>query len=107
MNHETKATRRHFIRTGLAALAVHARGAPQVLTEDATRFQLACMTLPYSAFSFARALSGIQSAGFTYVAWGTTHLEKGEKTPVLAKDATPAQAKARAAQTRDAGLNRS
>ena len=31
----------------------------------ATRFQLAAMTLPWSAFSFERALEGIRSTGFT------------------------------------------
>lgn len=66
-----------------------------------TRFELACMTLPYAAFPFARSLAGIRSAGFDRVAWGVTH----EKRPMLAVDATPAVAVALARQTRDAGLH--
>ena len=42
-----------------------------------TRFQIACMTLPYSPFPLDRALSGIKAAGYRYVAWGTTHRERG------------------------------
>src|SRR5438270_905667 len=50
-----------------------------------TRFQVACMTLPYSRFPLQRALTGLQSAGYRYVAWGTTHVEEnGERVPVLA-----------------------
>ena len=109
MYHETDSTRRSFIRTGALALALPALGrdAPSTLPSrgrNYTRFQLACMTLPYGTFPFARALTGIKSAGFNYVAWGTTHLEGGAKVPVLAKDATVAQAKAVGVQTRDAGL---
>src|SRR5687768_9226058 len=44
----------------------------------ATRFQIGCMTLPYSQYPLGRALSGIRSAGYQYVAWGTTHREAGE-----------------------------
>ena len=33
-----------------------------------TEFQLACMTLPYSPFPFARALAGIRGAGYRHVA---------------------------------------
>jgi hypothetical protein len=43
------------------------------------------MTLPYSRFPLGRALSGIKSAGYRYVAWGTQHLESdGQQVPVLA-----------------------
>src|SRR5437879_3616805 len=49
-----------------------------------TRFLLACMTLPYSAFPLDRALKGIKAAGFDHVAWGTTHKEDGKDVPVLA-----------------------
>lgn len=66
-----------------------------------TRFELACMTLPYSAFSFARSLAGVRSAGFDRVAWGVTH----EKRPLLTLEATPTAAAALARQTRDAGLH--
>ena len=55
-----------------------------------TKFQLACMTLPYSDFPLIRALEGIKAAGYDYVAWGTTHRENAgdERVPVLAADAT-------------------
>lgn len=71
-----------------------------------TDFQLACMTLPYSAFPLRRALTGIRSAGFQYVAWGTTHQETpgGERADVLAPDVTPAQARDLAQLCRDLGL---
>ncbi|MCC7186957.1 MAG: sugar phosphate isomerase/epimerase [Acidobacteria bacterium] len=70
-----------------------------------TNFQLACMTLPYSSFSFARALSGIKAAGYEYVAWGTTHPSPAnERTPILAWQDSPSKARDLARQTKDAGL---
>ena len=71
-----------------------------------TQFQIACMTLPYSAFPLLRALAGIRSAGYRYVAWGTTHREEGQArpVPVLPPDAPPAQAKELAQRCRDLGL---
>jgi sugar phosphate isomerase/epimerase len=42
----------------------------------ATRFTMAGMTLPWSAFSFERALEGIRRAGFRQVAWGVNHQGK-------------------------------
>lgn len=71
-----------------------------------TRFQIACMTLPYSEFPLSRSLTGIRKAGFDYVAWGTAHRETtgGEKVPVMATDAPPAKAKALAGRCRDLGL---
>lgn len=70
-----------------------------------TRFQIACMTLPYSRFPLVRALKGIQTAGYKFVAWGTTHKEDGGKdVPVLAKDAPMEKAKELAARCRDTGL---
>lgn len=69
-----------------------------------TKFQVACMTLPYSKFPFARALKGIGNAGYQYVAWGTTHQEEGGRQPVLATDAAPAKAAELGKQCRDAGL---
>lgn len=71
----------------------------------ATDFLIACMTLPYSRFPLARALSGIQAAGFNYVAWGTTHREDGADVPVMAKDASPAKAKELAERCRGLGLS--
>ncbi len=70
-----------------------------------TRFQIACMTLPYSAFPLERALSGIKGAGYRCVAWGTTHKEEsGKPVPVLASDAAPEKAKALGKRCRDLGL---
>jgi sugar phosphate isomerase/epimerase len=63
------------------------------------------MTLPYAEFPLARALQGIQQAGFRFVAWGTTHMEgPGDRKPVIAVDAPPAEAKRLSARCRDLGL---
>src|SRR5262245_50468221 len=70
-----------------------------------TKFQIACMTLPYAQFPFERALAGIKSAGYRYVAWGTTHREAdGKQVPVVAADAPPEKAKALGKKCRDLGL---
>jgi sugar phosphate isomerase/epimerase len=70
-----------------------------------TEFQIACMTLPYSQFPLARALTGIKEAGYRYVAWGTTHKEEsGQVRPVLAPDGPAAEAKDLAKRCRDLGL---
>jgi len=69
-----------------------------------TRFQIACMTLPYSRFPLARALQGLRNAGYEYVAWGTTHMEDGKNTPVLASDAPVGRAKDLSSRCRDMGL---
>lgn len=63
------------------------------------------MTLPYSAFSFERALEGIVRAGYRYAAWGTSHQDAGGKrVPILPPDAPPKAAAELAARTRAAGL---
>jgi sugar phosphate isomerase/epimerase len=69
-----------------------------------TRFQLACMTLPYSPFPLERALTGIKSSGYDYVAWGTSHRESGAAKPVMAIDAPPSEAAKLAARCRNMGL---
>jgi sugar phosphate isomerase/epimerase len=70
-----------------------------------TRFQIACMTLPYSQYSLARALEGIKGGGFEYVAWGTTHREAGgSRVPVMPPDAPPAKAKELGERCRGMGL---
>ena len=98
--------RRRFLALTAAALPslklAHAFAAePQRKTE----FQTACMTLPWSQFPLQRALTGIQSAGYRHVAWGTTHKEDGGKpVPVLAPDAPPERAKELATRCRDLGL---
>ncbi len=88
-------------RSLLAAPLLAAAQTPQ----GATKFQLACMTLPYSAFSLERALSGIKASGYDYVAWGTTHRDSsGGNKPVMAVDAHPSEAAKLAARCRGMGL---
>jgi sugar phosphate isomerase/epimerase len=63
------------------------------------------MTLPYAPFPLQRALTGLRGAGYRYVAWGTSHREEGgQNVPVLAQDATPAQARDLGQRCRDLGL---
>lgn len=92
-------------RTFLAALAAAAAARPTMAAAAPTRFQFACMTLPWSAFPLARALDGIKRAGFDHVAWGVTHREAGGQTrPVLDVEASTAEARALAKRCRDMGL---
>jgi sugar phosphate isomerase/epimerase len=92
-------TRRAFLQRAAlipgVALAASSLGA-----ERKTHFQIACMTLPYSAFSWERALQGIQRAGYRYVAWGTTHRDQ----PIIGPESPPSRAKELAMQCRDHGL---
>lgn len=71
-----------------------------------TKFQIACMTLPYSQFPLRRALTGIKAAGYRFVAWGTSHraTPEGPRVPVMPVDAPPEKAKDLAKQCRDLGL---
>lgn len=74
-------------------------------TEKPTTFQHACMTLPYRQFPLERALTGIKSAGYDFVAWGTQHREEnGENQPVMAPDAHPDKAAELGRRCRDLGL---
>lgn len=93
-------TRREFLVTAAAGVGSAASAAGKT----PTKFQIACMTLPYSAFPLARALTGIKAAGYAHVAWGVTHKEDGKAVPVLAKDAPPEKAKELAKRCRDLGL---
>ena len=60
--------RRLFLKAGTAGVSacllgrppVHAKG-PAESRGEPTRFQIACMTLPYGAFPFDRALQGIRA----------------------------------------------
>jgi sugar phosphate isomerase/epimerase len=66
---------------------------------------MACMTLPWAQFPLDRALTGIASAGYKYVAWGTTHQNApGRREPVIGADASPADAKRLADRCRGMGL---
>ncbi len=96
---------------GLAGMSCGAFGPRQATAKEPTsargkptRFQIACMTLPYSRFPLARALSGIKGAGYQYVAWGHTHDEGGKSVPVIADDAPPDRAKVLGKTCRDLGL---
>src|SRR5438270_10820003 len=101
--------RRAWLRLAAAGIAVGtsarlAGAAPTADLGKPTRFQIACMTLPYSRFPLDRALSGIKAAGYRYVAWGTTHHEGARPVPVIAGDASPDRAKELGQKCRDLGL---
>jgi sugar phosphate isomerase/epimerase len=105
--------RRTLLRLTAGGLASLTAGGPTVSPADQpkpagkgapTRFQVACMTLPYAQFPLGRALTGIRSAGYSYVAWGTAHLEDGKRVPVVAGDAPPEQARELGKKCRDLGL---
>lgn len=110
--------RRSFLELGGVGLAGAALAPSRTLGQAAdkeppvdrskpTKFQVACMTLPYSAFPLERALSGLKSAGYRYVAWGTSHAEtpgSKQRVPVLAGDAPLDAARDLAKKCRDLGL---
>src|SRR5262245_5747289 len=97
--------RRTFLGAA-GAVAITGSTAFAAVQEDKkpTKFQIACMTLPYSRFTLNRALEGIKGAGYSFVAWGTSHRENNKDVPVMARDATPAAAKELAKKCRDMGL---
>jgi sugar phosphate isomerase/epimerase len=96
--------RRTWLRATAASLAGVALARATIKAGDPTRFQVACMTLPYSRFPLDRALTGIAAAGYRFVAWGTTHKDGARQEPVLAPDADPARAKELGKRCRDLGL---
>lgn len=105
-------SRRSLLQTGTAAITGAAAtmslaGAAWAQSPaKPTRFQIACMTLPYSRFPLKRALEGIKRAGYSYVAWGTTHEESpGQSVPVMPPDAVPEKARELAKRCRDLGLD--
>ncbi len=115
--HETESrnafsNRRDFLRFGallMSSITTNAITTPVSISADEvrkpTQFQIACMTLPYSQFPFQRALMGIQSAGYEYVAWGTTHIESdNNRTPIIPADAPPKRARELGDLCRDMGL---
>jgi len=107
-------SRRCLLRWSTAGLISTALGSETFLRaaqsqsadKKLTKFQIACMTLPYSQYPLERALSGLKSAGFKYVAWGTTHKEEGESkgVPVMPAEASPQKAKELGTRCRDLGL---
>jgi sugar phosphate isomerase/epimerase len=107
--------RRSFLQAGAAAVAGLAAGAVPTAAaplqpaggpaaNTRTQFQIACMTLPYSQFPLQRALTGIQGAGYRYVALYTTHRENGKPVSALPPDAPPDRARDLATRCRDLGL---
>ena len=89
--------RRQFVASASAAAA-------QTPVQP-TKFQLACMTLPYRAFPLERALTGIRQAGYEFVAWGVNHMNaSGMIRPALAVDAPAADAALLAQRCRGMGL---
>lgn len=104
-------TRRGFLGAAVATMATtrltaaDPPAAPKPTPGKPTVFQHACMTLVYGAFPLERALTGIASAGYRFVAWGTKHKEgAGEPVPVMPEDAPPEKAKALGTRCRDLGL---
>jgi sugar phosphate isomerase/epimerase len=95
--------RRDFLGAAGASLILPQFAAAQPKKEK-TRFQIACMTLPYARFPFERALKGIKGAGYEYVALGTTHPVDGKNVPILKNDDPPDAAKDVGKRCRDAGL---
>ncbi len=101
--------RRAFLGAAALALATSPLAAADTKAPPEkgkpTRFQIACMTLPYARFSFERALTGIKAAGYRHVAWGSTHTDAdGKRVAILANDAPAERAKEPAKQCRDLGL---
>ncbi|WP_197442587.1 sugar phosphate isomerase/epimerase family protein [Lignipirellula cremea] len=107
-------SRRSFLKLAAAAAALGPLSLASSLRSEETpseqpqptQFQIACMTLPYSQFPLQRALTGIKSAGYEYVAWGTSHQEGGgkDRTPVIAADAPGKTAAELGRRCRDLGL---
>jgi sugar phosphate isomerase/epimerase len=91
---------------GLGGLAMDVASSEEKSERKPTEFQIACMTLPYSQFPLERALAGIQSAGYKFVAWGTTHKEPGQEkgVPVMPADAPAEKARELGQRCRDLGL---
>ncbi len=100
-------TRSWTRRQVLAGTAGALPAAAQDRAPTPTNFQIACMTLPYSEFSFTRALEGIKVSGYRYVAWGTRHRENSnsDRSELIEVNATAAEARRLARQCRDAGLD--
>jgi sugar phosphate isomerase/epimerase len=104
--------RRAWLRAAAGGLASLAAAGGRARAEEPatagkgepTRFQIACMTLPYSRFPLDRALSGIKAAGYRHVAWGTTHRDGSRSSEVIAPDSPLDDAKALGAKCRDMGL---
>ncbi len=111
MKNDYSFSRRAFVKTAattVSTLALSGRtlSRPATTTDKKpTRFQIACMTLPYSQFPLQRALQGIAESGFKYVAWGTKHQDSaGRQVSVVDVDAKTSEAKKLADRCHDLGL---
>jgi sugar phosphate isomerase/epimerase len=90
---------------GRASAGAPGAGGGAAQKAEPTKFQIACMTLPYSQFPLRRALTGIKEAGYRHVAWGISHQEEGgRRVPLMPPDAPPEKAKALGQACRDMGL---
>lgn len=99
--HSRPLTRRRILQAGVVAM----QGAAAAPSGEPTKFQIACKTNPYYAFSFERQVKGIAGAGFRYIAWGNRYAgPAGERKELLPIDAPPSDARRLAAICRDAGL---
>lgn len=99
-------TRRELfaVATAVAGSAARFAGA-QVALPGPAKFQIGCMTMPYSPFPLERALEGIAKTGCRAVGWGGAHMESGnQRKPVLPVDAPPSEARQLAQRCRDLGL---
>ena len=85
-------TRHHFLAT--AALS------PLAAAPSPTRFQIGCLTLPWSAFPLERALEGLARSGCLHLGFGPRH----EQKPTLEVAAPPADAARLAERARGLGL---
>ncbi len=101
-------SRRKFVALTTAATSAAYFNSRAIASNAAmpTKFQIACMTLPYSQFPLERALAGIKSAGFQYIAWGTSHRESDteKSVPVMPVDAPVERARELGKKCRDLGL---
>jgi sugar phosphate isomerase/epimerase len=105
--------RRSFLQLGAVGLGVLSTVSGQAAAQEKeppvdkskpTKFQVACMTLPYAQFPLERALTGLKTAGYKYVAWGTSHLENGKRVAVMPADAPADKARDLGKKCRDLGL---
>ena len=107
ISHSATLDRRGWLQiagAGLVGITTSRSIARSTERGQPTRFQIACMTLPYARFPLQRALTGIQGAGYRFVAWGTTHQEGTMRVPVIAPDAPTDRAKELGKRCRDLGL---
>jgi sugar phosphate isomerase/epimerase len=98
-------TRRELLAAVTAAGSAAHFANPQTAPVALTKFQIGCMTMPYSRFPLQRALDGIAKAGCRYVGLGGSHMESGnQRKPVIPVEGSPSDARRLAQRCRDSGL---